>query len=505
MQPDQDPDNITRQQLQRHDPSQSPGADTRQAHASHPEQPVSRSIADHNPVSLTFHNVSTSALELLLGEKLPEIERIVATCLRQTILDGATIPAHTLLEGYADATRYSICQTREFRLGSSGALEESHRIIIQRHSDEEPSIFELSLGSKSPRAVDFTVSYVWTEESDRWDDLNSWGSLVGVETIDSLFTNTPPELYEVDSLGLCTSLLPGDISIRTEPLSSGVEAPSGPTVELGTSAHWAPRAVHVSTPLYSEQAVFLEAISPDLHKLLVQSGLLPTLDAFVTNEASPQARLLERAAMRLDQDIGINFTRLVQLGPEEVGHSQEYEDSRPEESFEDHICEGIGTPGAEDEDLAQGANELSNEDGERIPFSLYPVKGLPVSSYVSIDVRHDQLGPIRVEYVSTAQQHGMLCMYTEDPFNFAVPVIGVRFLNDSPSLRELASRWRLLREIAKIGKISIDRKEIEANLFFSATTPSRQEVPADFASRRVLIGFDPPQAVFIAPDVSAEE
>jgi hypothetical protein len=30
-------------------------------------------------------------------------------------------------------------------------------------------------------------------------------------------------------------------------------------------------------------------------------------------------------------------------------------------------------------------------------------------------------------------------------------------------------------------------------------------VPADFASRRVLIGFDPPQAVFIAPDVSAEE
>lgn len=489
MQPDHTPDRIPPPQLQRHDPTQSPRPGVEPAHANHPEQPVSRNIADHKPISLTFHNVSTSALELLLCEKLPEIAPIVAECLRQTILDGATIPANNLLESYLDTTRYSIVQNRLVRLGPAGALEESHRIIIQRHSDEEPSVFELSLGRKSPRSVDFTVSYVWTEEPDRWDEVNSWGSLVGVERIDSLFTNTPPELYEDDSLGLCTSLLPGDISIRTEPLSSGVQSPSGPTVGLGTSAHWTPRAFQFSTPLYGEQAVFLYAISPDLDKLLVQSGLLPTLDAFVTNEASPQERLLKRAAKYIDQDITIEFTRLVQLGPEGFAPPEDHDDSGPEERFEDDFCEGIGMPGGEDEDL----DEVSDEDGDSIPFSPHPVEGLPVSSNVSIDMRHEQLGPIRVEYFSTAEQPGTVCIHTEALFNFAVPVMGVRFLNDSPSLRELASRWKLLREIAEIGEIQIDRKELEANLFFSATTPSGQAVSADFASHRVLIGFDPPR------------
>jgi hypothetical protein len=505
MQPDQTPDRIPPPQLQRHDPTQSPGPDGQPAHANHPEQPVSRNIADHNPISLTFHNVSTSALELLLCEKLPEIAPIVAECLRQTILDGATIPANTLLESYLDETRYSISQKRQVSLGPAGAIEESHRIIIQRHSDEEPSIFELSLGNKSPRAVDFTVCYVWTEEPDRWDDVNSWGSLVGVETIDSLFTNTPPELYEVDSLGLCTSLLPGDISIRTEPLSSGVEAPSGPTVELGTSARWAPRAVQVSTPLYGEQAVFLNAISPDLDKLLVQSGLLPTLDAFVTKEASPQARLLDRAAKYVQQDIRIEFTRLVQLGPEELDPSQEDDDSRPEESFEDDFCEGIGTTGGEDEDLAQGANELSEEDGERTPFSPHPLEGLPVSSSVSVDLLHKQLGPIRLQYFSAAQPHGMVLIYTEVLFNFAAPVIGIRFLNDSPSLRELASRWQLLREVAEIGEISINRKEVEANLFFSASAPNGRAVSADLGAHRVLMAFDPPNKLDASQSALVEE
>ena len=213
MQPEQTPDK-PKEPTHHHDARESRRNDTESPNLQHPENAPSRSLEQHLPLSLCFHNVSATTLEVLLAETLPEIAPIVAECLRQTILDGATIPHNTLLDSYFDLTPYSISQIRHFRLGRGPAEEIVHRIIIERRTDEEPSVFELSLGTTNPRSVDFKIAYAWMDEDERWDNANDWGALLGIDSISSLFSNTPPELFEQDRFGCCTSLLTGDVSIR---------------------------------------------------------------------------------------------------------------------------------------------------------------------------------------------------------------------------------------------------------------------------------------------------
>jgi hypothetical protein len=465
-----------------------------QAQAQHPEKILSRSITDHMPVLLTFQNVSKRTLELLLGDKLPEIAPIIANCLLQTILDGSTIPANPLLESYLDTTRYSISQTRLFRLGPAGAIEESHRICIECDSEIEPRLFELSLNTKSPRSVDFTVCYSWMDQSKRWDDVIKLGSLIGVENIGTLFSGAPPELCEQDSLSSGITLLTGDISIYTESLCSATRPPSTSTISNGVPDRWSPREAKISAPLYNEQAAFLSAISPDCTRILVQSGLFRTLDVFGGRNLDLNTRLLDRAARALTQEIQIEVTRELLLGADELTTTGRSTEDLPYDRFGYELCEGTGWSSSEDEALAHDSAGISQENAEEIPFSSFQLYGLPVSSRVSVslDVRclsGSSLVPIRVEYFSTGQQSGTLSNDESDPFNFAVPAIGVRFLNGSPMPRELAYRWRVLGAIAGIGGVMFNRREAEEYL----DRREKPKVRTSIGFRRLLMGFEPPR------------
>jgi hypothetical protein len=500
MQPEQTPDN-TKQPPHEQDTVSSRRSDAEPS-LEHPEQIHSRDLEHHTPIALTFHNVSTATLDLLLAEMLPEIAPIASECLLQTVLNGETVPHTILHESYVDSTRYSFSQIRQFHLGKNGAEEISHRIIIERCSDEEPSVFELSLGNTNPRSADFTIAYSWMDESERWDNVNAWGALLGVESISSLFANTPAELFESDEQGLCTSLLASDISVRTQPVSPRPEPRTSLTTVAGTAAHWAPRGIQLSAPLYGEQAAIMRLISPTLEELLVKTGLLPTLDAFGARDLDLQKRLLDRAAARLDHDIRIQFSRLVHIGPEESHEFNDSEDSYSAESFDDDSCAGIGSRAEDDETLTHGTEESS--DGEKVPFSPNPLEGLPVSSGASVNLLHKQLGSIRLDFFSTAQPRGMVLLGAPERFNFAPPTVGITFLNESPSLRELANRWRALREIARIGGVSASRKDLEANLFYSSSAPHGGLVSADIGAHRVLMAFDPPSNATVERQVSED-
>lgn len=488
MQPEQTPDK-SKEPTHQHDPRESRRSDAESANLQHPDNAPTRSLEDHLPISLCFHNVSTATLNLLLAEMEPEIAPIVAECLRQTILDGATITHNTLFDSYVDLTPYSISQIRNFRLGRGPAEETTHRIIIERRTDEEPSVFELSLSNTNPRSVDFKIAYSWMDEEERWDNVNAWGSLLGIESISSLFSNTPPELYEHDRFGCCTSLVTGDISIRTEPVSSEqsvVEDVDHATSD-GSSSHWIPKAIQISAPSYGDQAAIICAISPDLGRLLVETGLLVTIDAFGGRDADLQTRLLDRASARLSEEVVIELTRLVQLGHANTPDTPDIE--QVEDSEEP--CDGIDSPLAYGEEEKADEEDLSEEE-ERVPFSPNPLEDLPVSSSVNIGLFTNSLGLFRLECFSSGQAHGMALIHQAELFNFAVPTFGVRFLDDSPSLRELASRWRLMRQLARIGEVKIDRKDLESNLFFSATSPNGSPISADIGVHRVLMGFNPP-------------
>ena len=450
-------------------------------------------------MSLCFHNVSAATLQILLDEMLPEVAPIVAECLRQTILDGTSIPHTTLLDSYLDETPYSISQIRNFRLGGGPAQETAHRIIIERRTDDEPSVFELSLSNTNPPSVDFKVAYSWMNEDGRWDNVNSWGSLLGIESISSLFSNTPPELFELDRFGCCTSLVSGDISIRTETVSPDqpVAEDADAAVSQGSSSHWIPKAIQISAPLYGEQAAIIRQIHPHLGALLIESGLLPTIDAFGGQDAELRTRLLDRASARLSDEVVIEFTRLVQLGYRDTPEIEQDDDS-------EELCEGIDSPLAysEEEEFHDGA---PSPEEDKVPFSPNPLEELPVSSSVNIKLFSNSLGLFRLECFSSGQPHGMALIHHAELFNFAVPTFGVRFLDDSPSLRELVSRWRLMGQLARIGEVGIDRKDLEANLFFSATSPNGSLVSADIGAHRVLMAFDPPREVAPSQEALVEE
>jgi hypothetical protein len=431
--------------------------------------------------------VSATTLEVLLAETLPEIAPIVAECLRQTILDGATIPHNTLLDSYVDLTPYSISQIRHFRLGRGPAEETMHRIIIERRTDDEPSVFELSLAKTNPRSIDFKIAYSWMNEDERWDNVNSWGALLGIESLSSLFSNTPPELYEQDRFGCCTSLLTGDISLRTEPASSPLSSPQHVEESRGEPSRWTPKAIQVSAPLYGEQAEIIHRISPDLSAILVDNGLLPTIDAFGGRDADLQTRLLDRCSARVPSEVTLQFTRLVQLGSLVISEPEQEADDSSQDLPDD-----ADFPSAYDEEEDEFVEEDLSDDEEKMPFSPHPQEGLSVSSSVAIDLFSNELGAFRLECFSTAEQHGMLLIHNSELFNFAPPTLGVRFLDDSPSLREIASRWRLMRQIAGVGEFKIDRRELEANLYLSAISPNGRAVSADIGAHRVLMAFNPP-------------
>ena len=123
---------------------------------------------------------------------LPEVASIVAEQLRQTILLGETIAHNTLFESYVNLTPYSITQIRHIRLGEGPAEETVHRIVIVRHTDEQPRVFELSLGNTSPRSVDFKIPYINMDEDRRWENVDVCGALLGINSLSSLFSDTPP-------------------------------------------------------------------------------------------------------------------------------------------------------------------------------------------------------------------------------------------------------------------------------------------------------------------------
>ena len=497
MQPEQTPD-IPKEPVHQHDSRESRRNDVESPSVQHPERAPSRSLEEHLPLSLCFHNVSATTLEVLLTEMLPEIAPIVAECLRQTILSGATIPHNTLLDSYVDLTPYSISQIRHFRLGRGPAEETVHRIIIERRTDEEPSVFELSLGKTNPRSVDFKIAYSWMDEVERWDNVNAWGALLGVQSISSLFSNTPPELFEYDRFGCCMSLLTGDISLRTEPASSPLSPSQYVEEHVGASSRWTPKSIQVSAPLYGEQAEIIRRISPDLSALLVESGLLPTIDAFGGRDADLQTRLLDRCSTRLSVEATVEFTRLVQLGSFETS---EFEEEVSDDSHD--VGDDTEFPSA-----YEGEEEFVEDeptDEEKTPFSPHPRENLPVSSSVAIDLFSDHLGAFRFECFSTAQPHGMVLIHNSELFNFAQPTLGVRFLDDSPSLREIASRWRLMSRIARVGEVKIDRKELESNLYFSAISPNGSAVSADIGAHRVLMAFNPPTGARSMSDVAPED
>ena len=451
----------------------------------HPQQTPSRNPEEHLPISLCFHNVSAATLDLLLSTMLPEITPTIAECLRQTILNGATIPHDTLLESYFDLTPYAITHYRKFRLGRGPAEEIENRIVIERRSDEEPSVFELSLGNTNTRSVDLKVAYTWMSESERWDNVNEWGELLGIDSISSLFSNTPPELFENDRFGYCTSLVTGDISIVTEPVSSSRHTPfSNAPPTPHTTSHWIPIAVQLASPTYSEQAAILRTLSPHIGDSLLKESLHLTMDAFATQNAELKTRLLDRASSRLPCEVEIGFVRAVNLGPREDSYIDE--DEKSEER-----CEGIGYPLPYGEEEEPTKDEHATKE-DKIPFSADPIQDSRVSSGVNIDLFSSNLGTFRLEYLSTAQPHGLTILDGTQRFNFAEPVIGVRFFDDSPPLREVASRWRVLRQIALFGGVGIDRKNLEANLFLDAASPNGGPVSADIGVKRVLMAFHPP-------------
>jgi len=494
MQPEQTPDNthnpdiVPKPEDSRRNQSETPSLQQ-------PERSPTRNLEEHHPMSLCFHNVSSASLELLLSEMLPEVAPIVAECLRQTVLNEETIPYNTLIESYVDLTPYSITQIRHFEMGQGPAVETVHRMIIERHTEEEPSVFELSLGNTKPRSVDFKIAYSWMNEADRWENVNAWGALLGIDSLSSLFSDTPPELYEVDEMGYCTSLLPGDISIRTEAATDPQAPQEDPSHQASSSAHWIPRSIQISSPLYSEQAEVLRRLSPDVSAMIVESGLLPTIDAFAGDNAELQKRLLDRASLRSPTEFTIEFSRLVHLGPAEAEQPDEDSDS-------DEHCGGIDGPEGFSTD--EDRDERQSADPDEPPFSAHPL-AYRVSSMTRVQLTSDLLGLIQLEHRSCGEPHGAVLIHHSELYNFAVPTIGYTFMDESPSLREIAARWRVVRAIAPVGEVKIDRKDLESNLFFSATTPGGQAVSADIGAHRVLMAFDPPHKVDASQDAIVEE
>lgn len=457
---------------------------------------TTRDLAEHSPQELCFHNVTPVTLELLLADALPEISPIITECLFQTILEGRTIPHAVILESYADAIPYSITQEREIRLGDGPAQERAHRIIIERHSEEEPCLFKLSLGKSEPRSVDFTISYSSMYEDEKWESVDAWGSSIGLDPISDLFKKTPPELCEYDDEGDCLSLVSGDISIVTTPAIPNVLPVDEAPEDTIHHDRWVPRAIQVSSPGYGEQAAITSHISPDIAQILVGAGLLKTLDAFGAMDADLQMRLLDRASARISGDFSIEFSRRVN-----VGHAVSEESS--DEMYQENLCEGIDAPSEDGGQDSYEPAEAAEEDS--IPFSPDPLENPPVTSSASINFYSEKLGLGRLEYFSSAQAYGMELIHAADLFNFAPPVLGVRFIDEAPSARQLATRWRLFREIGLVGGIVVQRRDMEVNLSLSATTQAGDHVSTNVGSHRVLMTFDPPRNTSASADGTLED
>jgi hypothetical protein len=454
-----------------------------------PKNPSSSPVRDLTqdcPIELCFHNVSPATLELLLADILPEITPIVAGHLFQTILSGATIQQSVILEGYTDSTRYSITQERDMRFGGGGPAEEiSHQIVIERHSEEEPCLFELCLGKRSPRSVDFKISYSSMYEDEKWESIDAFGASIGIESISTLFTNTPPELCEYDDEGDCLSLISGDVSIVTTPASPAVlPVEENPETAQEVSC-WVPRAIQVSSPSYSEQTAILSTLAPQLAEALIATGLLPTLDAFGSGSADLRTRLLDKASNRLSGALTIRFSREINVG-EPVVSEEVDADTAPED-----IDEETFSPSEYDESHELSVTEP--DESETSPFSPNPLENPPATSSVWINFDSDTIGLGRLEYFSRARPHGTTMFHVDELFNFAAPVVGLRFVDETPTPQQLAARWGLFGAISRVGEFTIQRHDLEANLLSSAMSPKGDYVSADIGSNRVLMSFDPPR------------
>jgi hypothetical protein len=416
---------------------------------------------------------------------LPEVAPIVAECLLQTILTGQTVPHNTLIESYVDLTPYSITQVRQYQLGAGPAEETSHRIIIERHTDDEPSVFELCIGNSNPRSVDFKVAYSWMDHTERWDNVNAWGALIGIDSISSLLAKAPSELHELDEQGRCTSRIAGDLSILTEPVVDVKTLHETPVTQPTPSAHWIPKAIQLSAPLYGEQARLMEQLSSEVWSAVVESGLLRTIDAFTGEHADLQKRLLDRASTRFPTEFMVEFLRLVQLGPSDSGHIDDYVNSL-EDLPAAEISEALT--------IEQGAEATRLSSSDEPLFSEDPIV-CQVSSSAKIHLFSDELGPVHLEYASTGQSHGGVLIRDANPFNFAAPTVGITFLDGSPSLREIAGRWQIMRSIASVGEKTLNRKSLEVNLVELAKNPAGQLVSADIGNNRVLMSFNPPKKI----------
>jgi hypothetical protein len=326
-------------------------------------------------------------------------------------------------------------------------------VIIERRTDEEPSVFELCLGNTNPRSVDFKVAYPWMDKADRWENVNAWGALLGIDSLSSLFSDTPPELYEVDEEGCCTSLLPGDISIQTQAAADPQAAQEDLSPQLSSSAHWIPRSIQISAPLYSEQTEVLDRLSPDVSAIIVQSGLLPTIDAFAGENADLQKRLLDRASSRSSSEFTLELSRLVHLGPSEVERSDD--DVDPDEA-----C--AGKDGPETFGSNGDTSETHSLDADEPPFSAHPLE-FRVSSRARIKLLSDDLGVIHLEHYSTGQPRGGVLIRHSELYNFAVPAISatafmsfVAYAVITVQITIFGTSYIDLKQIARAVRLSVD-------------------------------------------------
>jgi hypothetical protein len=452
----------------------------------HPEQIGSRSLDHHHPIALTLSNVSAATLELLLQDMFPEIASGIAESIRQIIIQGETIPYDPLQDAYSGSVYYTMSQHRQFVLGPQRMEESSHRVLIQRHGDEEPCLFELSLGNSSLRSVDLTVVYRWTEESERWTKVDELGALLGLDALSERFAAAPTDLFEDDDSGFCMTLMSNDISIRTQRVGEGTEASATSRSRSGMASHWAPTSIQVASPDYGEQAGIVRAISSELADNLLQSGVLKTMDAFSAGgELKPN--LLQRASGRLPQEIVVDFARTVTLGPLES-----YLDRDDEGIAEEEFCQERGFDSEGEQEYNPDEGEEPDEE-ERAPFSYEPLTALPITSSSAIHAYAQAVGLMRLELNSTGRAHGLILLNGGRAYNFAAPVMGVHFLKSPSSLREIAVRWRVVLGVATIGECVVNRKELEANLFLGGVNPGGKPVSADVGAGRVLMAFTPPQ------------
>ena len=456
-----------------------------------PQPPPCRDIVDHSPTELCFHNVSPITLEILLSEALPEISPFIQECLYQAVLYGTTIPHTAIQNSYTASTPYSITQKRHVHLGSGAPEETLHSIVIERHSDEEPRMFELCLGKTNPRAVDFKVSFMSMYESEKWESVDAWGSVLGIDSITRLFKDAPVELCEYDEEGYCVSLISGDISILTAPAMPRISPQSESAETEPSTTRWIPKSLQISAPLYGEQVAVLSHLSPPLAHLIIQSGLLATIDAFGCRQEDLQARLLSRSSAKLSEEITIEFFRHLNVGDHTAEASDQEEENYEGLDDSPDLAEDTDNEHYDEAEASEVGGTEEDPDEPR-PFCAAPLENPPLTSGVAINFYSEDLGVARLEYFSAAQPHGSIMIHAADLFNFAEPVIGVWFSDPSPSMRQLAARWRLFRELGFVGGIAVTRKDLEVNLSFSATSPSGTLVSADIGSHRVLMAFTPP-------------